>query len=711
MTRKRHVALILALIVSTSLTILGAPAPISLNQPVDATTPSPTSTPPEETPDDTPTKPPDTSEPEGTPTEPSDGQDDGSEDGQEGDDQDGEGSDDEGGKDGSGSGSVTVTNFQCIENCGGVDMSKIKTTASFDTTDVKNINIGLTTTSDTRDLATVGASANTRFRISLRASGASFDPQTAIVIGSKGRLVSSSAGDPATATIEFGLTQAAANWQVEASSPEEWPTRTVTATKDMDAFGLVFLVESKGTEYDDMQGVFLATDAQEFNPPTYQPPQNGQPPTIKLHIAAPHYRADGETLNTGNFYAFLPDRLLSEWGVSDPNQLTATAPAGGGTLTITPAPGGIEVRLTGYHYSAGNVTITTNQTASDNTTAPGNRSQGGNRTQLPEKGPVNGTPAGVEGFLETSPLSADQTDPNSLAGKIRVESQYKDNTTVTLRKNTTTNYTLAITIPNGTNVTFYLQQQAVAASQNISNVTASVGGQQVAFGTTKASNSNWITFQIDHFSTRTVSFTSGGSGGTNESTGGNDSTQTTPSVTVTQAPNSVQENSSFTIEYNLTANDSSLTLEVTNLPNGITVSDFAGDVQSEDPTGTPPSASTSFISADSTGAVTITYQAGKNVTGANQTSVDLSIEVTASNPLSGATTTTTTSLTVEAPSATPDDPRKRALQIAGKNKASKLTQSDITAAITRFNRGQSVNGIDIGQNDITTLITLFERNN
>lgn len=72
-------------------------------------------------------------------------------------------------------------------------------------------------------------------------------------------------------------------------------------------------------------------------------------------------------------------------------------------------------------------------------------------------------------------------------------------------------------------------------------------------------------------------------------------------------------------------------------------------------------------------------------------------------------TDATEALTVEGQSGL-QDPTQRALQITGKNDPSDLTQNDVTATITRFNRGQSVNGIDITQNDVTTMITLFERN-
>jgi hypothetical protein len=67
-------------------------------------------------------------------------------------------------------------------------------------------------------------------------------------------------------------------------------------------------------------------------------------------------------------------------------------------------------------------------------------------------------------------------------------------------------------------------------------------------------------------------------------------------------------------------------------------------------------------------------------------------------------------LTVEEDTGVPTDPTQRALQITGKNDPSELTQNDVTATITRFNRGQTVNDIDITQDDVTATITLFERN-
>jgi len=55
------------------------------------------------------------------------------------------------------------------------------------------------------------------------------------------------------------------------------------------------------------------------------------------------------------------------------------------------------------------------------------------------------------------------------------------------------------------------------------------------------------------------------------------------------------------------------------------------------------------------------------------------------------------------------DPEARVLQITEKGDSSKLTQDDVTAVITRFERGDSVNDLTVTQDDVTATITLFER--
>ncbi|MFB6198760.1 MAG: CARDB domain-containing protein, partial [Halobacteriaceae archaeon] len=150
--------------------------------------------------------------------------------------------------------------------------------------------------------------------------------------------------------------------------------------------------------------------------------------------------------------------------------------------------------ITADTYTHGVFTGDDNQTAEITVEASGgNTSDGGNGSDdgsSVSPGPKQGPPpADLASFTSTAALTAQQTTPDSLSG----------------------NYTLQITVTgNATNVTFFLQRQAVESSQNISNVTMYLDGQNHTFYDTTAGpgNSPWLLFEINHFSTRTVSFTS-----------------------------------------------------------------------------------------------------------------------------------------------------------------------------------------------------------
>ncbi len=126
-----------------------------------------------------------------------------------------------------------------------------------------------------------------------------------------------------------------------------------------------------------------------------------------------------------------------------------------------------------------------------------------------DPGPAPGDPPDAyAAFAETIPLRGQQVDPSSLGGKFRVEDEHHPNTSVRLVTDNETNTSFEITVTgNATNVTFYVQTQAVASSQNLENVTATLDGDAMTFyADAGPGNSPWIAFQIDHFSTRTVSF-------------------------------------------------------------------------------------------------------------------------------------------------------------------------------------------------------------
>jgi PKD repeat protein len=91
-----------------------------------------------------------------------------------------------------------------------------------------------------------------------------------------------------------------------------------------------------------------------------------------------------------------------------------------------------------------------------------------------------------------------------------VESDVASETLVELRRNTTTTYSVALTAPDdATNVTFYLQTQAISASQDVDGLTMYLDGEEHPFVVNESigpGNSPWVAFNVPHFSTRTVTF-------------------------------------------------------------------------------------------------------------------------------------------------------------------------------------------------------------
>lgn len=185
---------------------------------------------------------------------------------------------------------------------------------------------------------------------------------------------------------------------------------------------------------------------------------------------------------------------------------------------------------------------------------------------------------------------------------------------------------------------------------------------------------------------------------------------TLPSVETTDVPDTVEENSSFTVEYRAAADNVSLSVEATDLPSEINVSRFDGQIESQTPEATPPSASTSVIAPDTNATVSITYQVSSGVV-PTEDPLNRTVAVGVTNPLTDATDTVTANISIEPFTPEPDDPVERATQIADGDDTSEIEQTDITIAITQFERGETVNGIDPTQSDISTLITLFARNN
>lgn len=183
-----------------------------------------------------------------------------------------------------------------------------------------------------------------------------------------------------------------------------------------------------------------------------------------------------------------------------------------------------------------------------------------------------------------------------------------------------------------------------------------------------------------------------------------------PDITVTDAPSLMTQSNGMSIEYSVNADDAALTVTLTEPQTGVNVSEFTGAVKSTNPSGSPPSASTEFIPANSSKSVTVDYTVSDAIFGTGP-NVTEQITLTASNPTGGASDTATAGVTIQKPSAVPSDPADRATRIADVESTNNVTQNDVTLTITKFARDSAAGSIDVTQNDVTAMITYFARNN
>lgn len=179
-----------------------------------------------------------------------------------------------------------------------------------------------------------------------------------------------------------------------------------------------------------------------------------------------------------------------------------------------------------------------------------------------------------------------------------------------------------------------------------------------------------------------------------------------PEIAVTQAPSLVTQGNGMSIEYTVNAEDSALTLTLTAPKTGVNVSKFNGAIKSSNPSGSPPTASTEFITANSSKSVTVYYTASDAVFGTSP-NVTQQIIMKASNPNGRASDTATADVTIQKPDAVPDDPKTRAKKIAGVNNTNNVSQGDVTLTITKFAQKGAADGIDVTQNDVTAMISYF----
>jgi hypothetical protein len=477
-----------------------------------------------------------------------------------------------------------------------------------------------------RDLTAIGATTDTEFEITVKTT--SFDPRLMIGAGNDVSWDYSVDSD----STEITITTKPASQQLilpdDGQTPRlgNWPEgEDDQATTNWDVAADFAIDSLSGSGQEELQGGYITTDAQSFSTPVYFPPRASQSPELQVDIAGPHLTVDGEE-NDGFYRAKLPESLLSAWNVSDPSALSAAYKGSEKDFDATNVDDGVVIELD-VDYSSGTVQIGT----ALNDSAPVDETDDNTTTGPP------GSPAELISFGNTSQPS--EVTPNSLGGKLRAETAVADDIEVELLRNTATNYSLAITAPDGTeNVTFYLQSQAIESSQDIDNVTMYLDDERRDFYVDENAGpgqSPWIGFQIDEFSTRTVTFTSDSSSG-DETAEGFLSVATAP-ATVTPSENVTH---TYTIN-NAESRSASYTLRVNGLSSDLTVTNISGDIQSFDLDGDWPTANTTSLAAGTSGTVAITYRAAADATG--QTTVDVSVE----ESRSGTSDNVTTDLTIQ----------------------------------------------------------------
>ena len=108
-------------------------------------------------------------------------------------------------------------------------------------------------------------------------------------------------------------------------------------------------------------------------------------------------------------------------------------------------------------------------------------------------------------FNDTAPLRGNSGGGSGMAGRVRVDSAYRNNLTVTVVENSSANFTMQLSAPSGRNVTVFLQRTALSNSVGLDHIEFYVDGSPANFSTYDA-RGGWVRFEVGHFSTRTVRF-------------------------------------------------------------------------------------------------------------------------------------------------------------------------------------------------------------
>lgn len=119
-------------------------------------------------------------------------------------------------------------------------------------------------------------------------------------------------------------------------------------------------------------------------------------------------------------------------------------------------------------------------------------------------------PDGIDSFLSTEPVGENETNDEDLHGKVRLSDDQIDTMDLVVNETSETEVSMTVSNEQNESATVYVQETAFEATTNQS-VDVFVDGESVESGTVEEGPGHWIVFEIDHFSDRTVTLSSGGS--------------------------------------------------------------------------------------------------------------------------------------------------------------------------------------------------------
>ncbi|MFB6170706.1 MAG: carboxypeptidase-like regulatory domain-containing protein, partial [Haloarculaceae archaeon] len=261
------------------------------------------------------------------------------------------------------------------------------------------------------DLTSLGVTDATEFRIKLTVKN--FDPNS-LIWGLRNAEWETRPNESVTDGTDIIVTGSTVDLQAvdtdsygvgpllfKSPSQVDWPTGRDSVAdfgfRRTVYFGLFDLSTIPGPAQDNLNGISTTTNAQRFAPPTYEND------TLRVWMAAPSKTVGGDD-HTGFYQATIPDSLLEEWGVDDPeSELQVTYKDRPREFSVTETDTGARINIDNIGYSASYADIQPDESA----ITADSGSDGGYEYSPPET--TTATPTATQTQTTTATATATQT--------------------------------------------------------------------------------------------------------------------------------------------------------------------------------------------------------------------------------------------------------------------------------------------------------------